>query len=302
MAISNFPNGFANGVNILGLPVLNAYSGTVFWVDDAASGGSNGNKGTFDRPFATIDYAIGRCTANRGDIIMVKAGYAETITAQINADVAGIKIIGMGGPGDMPTITGNGLIDAIDVSAANITISNLKFAAPGTDAQTADINVDAAGCVIANTVHVGSQTAKNKVDLITITANGSDCLIDGMRANNDVVECVGGIKLEGAADNVEVRNVCILDTIGFTNGAIYDAATATNVKVLNSVFSNAKADTVVMEFGNNSTGICSWNFVNGRHTTIQSNVTPGTGMAFNQNYGVEEAAKNGILIPIADVE
>lgn len=302
MPISNYPNGFAQGVNILGLPILNTYSGTVYWVDDATSGGSNGNKGTFDRPFATIDYAIGRCTAGKGDVIMVKAGYAETITAQINADVAGVKIIGLGGPGDMPTITGNGTIDCIDVSAANITIANIKFAAPETDAQTADINVDAAGCVLVNTVHVGSQTAKNKVDLVTITANGDNCLIDGLRATNDVVECVGGIKLEGAADNVEIRNVKILDTIGFTNGAIYDAATATNMYVHKNTFSNAKADTVVMEWGNNSTGVCEYNFINGRHTTIQSNVTPGTGMAFNQNYGVEEAAKNGILMPVADAD
>ena len=42
--------------------------------------------------------------------------------------------------------------------------------------------------------------------------------------------------------------------------------------------------------------------MNGRHTTIQSNVTPGTGMAFHETYGVEEAAKNGLLMPAVDAE
>jgi hypothetical protein len=302
MNLSNYPGGFANGVAIQGMPVLNTYSGKVFWVDDALSGGSNGNKGTFDRPWATIDYAIGRCTAGRGDIIMVKAGYAETVTAQIDLDVAGVAIVGNGWGWSIPQVTGNGAIDVIDVSAANCLIANIGFPAPETDAQTADINVDAAGFTMLNTQHVGSQTAKNKVDLVTLTANADNCLINGLKANNDVVECVGGIKFEGACDNVEVGNVSILDTVGFTNGSIYDAATATNIRCHHSTFSNAKADTVVMEWGNNSTGVCEYNFINGRHTTIQSNVTPGTGMAFNQNLGVEEAAKNGILIPVADAD
>jgi len=299
---SAYPNGWAGGVTIRNMPVLNAYGGEVFWVDDATSGGSNGHKGTFDRPFATIDYAIGRCTAGRGDMIMVKPGYAETITVQINADVAGVKIIGVGGQGDLPIITGNGAIDAIDVSAANVTIANIKFAAPGTDAQTSDVNIDAAGCALLNTVHVGSQTAKNKVDIVTITANGDNFLIDGLRLTNDVVECVGGIKVEGAAAIGEVANCMTLGGFGYTNGAIYDAAIGTNLYVHHNTFSNAKAATVVMNWVSNSTGVCEYNFINGRHTTIASNVVTGTGMAFNQNYCVEEVSLNGILMPAADAE
>ena len=299
MPISNYPNGFANGVNIRGIPLLNTYPGQVFWVDDS---GSDGNRGNFDRPFATIDYAIGKCTAGRGDLILVKAGHAETLTAQIDADVAGIKIIGIGGIGDMPTLTTATAIDMIDVSADNITIANIEFAVPGIDAVTADINIDAAGCEVIGTKHHGSTTAKNKVDIITLTANAHDALIDGVRIYNDTVEVVGGIVFEGACKRVEVRNCMVQDSIGFTGGSISDEATALQLYIHHNIFSNAKADTVVMEFGNNSTGVCSCNFINGRHTTIQSNVTTGTGMAFHENYGVEEAAKNGLLIPIADVE
>ena len=87
MPISNYGR-FREGVNIGGMPILNSYAGNVFWVDSGA--GSNGNKGTFARPFATIDYAIGQCTANNGDLIMVMPGHTETVTAAagIAVDVA----------------------------------------------------------------------------------------------------------------------------------------------------------------------------------------------------------------------
>ena len=96
MPISNYPNGFSQGVSILGMPVLNSYAGSVFWVN--SSGGSDGNKGTRERPFGTLDYAIGKCTANKGDIILVAPNHAETITGAsgITFDVAGITVVGMG--------------------------------------------------------------------------------------------------------------------------------------------------------------------------------------------------------------
>jgi hypothetical protein len=287
-----------------GMYVVNSIAqttGKMLFVDDSGTNAAT-NGETPDNPLATIDYAIGLCTAGAGDIIYVMPGHAETVTAAITCDVAGISIIGLGRGMAVPTITGNGTIDAMTVTAADVLIENLIFAAPGTDAQTADINVAAARCVIRNTVHHGSTTGKNKVDIITLTATATDCLIEGVTIYNETVECVGGIKLEGAANRVTVRGCNVFDIIGFTNGAIYDAATATNFFADRCVFSNAKADTVVAEFGNNTTGVMRDCFINGRHTTIQSNVAPGTGMTFYQVMGVEEAAKNGLLMPAADAE
>lgn len=300
MPLSNYPNGFSGGVAIRGLPVLNTYPGQVLWVN--SNGGSNGNRGTRDQPLATIDNAIGKCNASAGDIVVVHPYHAETVTAAITLDVIGVQVIGLRHGYQMPTITGSGAIDAVTMTAAGCGIANIKFAAPAVDAQTADINIAAANCTVANTVHIGSTTDLNKVDIITLAAGAHYALIDGIRVTTAVVEVVGGIKLEGVSNAVEVRNCCILDTIGFTNGALYDAATCTNLYIHNNVFSNAKAGTVVMGFGNNSTGVCSFNHINGRHTTIASNVTAGTGMAFFENRVVEQAALNGAIIPAADTE
>jgi hypothetical protein len=86
------------------VPLQQAQPGKVFWVSNATTlqvgekGGSDGNKGTFNAPFGTIDYAIGQCTAGRGDVIFVKPGHAETISAagSIACDVAGVAIVGLG--------------------------------------------------------------------------------------------------------------------------------------------------------------------------------------------------------------
>ena len=65
-----------------------ATTGEIYYVNsgtgaNAVGGitGSNGNNGLSPKtPFATIDYAIGRCTANRGDTIYVMPGHWETLT------------------------------------------------------------------------------------------------------------------------------------------------------------------------------------------------------------------------------
>ena len=94
--MSNYPNGFANGISVRGMPLLSAYPGKVYWVSSV--NGSNGNDGTFQKPFGTLDYAVGRCTANAGDIIVAMPGHVETVIAAagLDLDVAGICILGLG--------------------------------------------------------------------------------------------------------------------------------------------------------------------------------------------------------------
>ena len=104
MGLSNYPNGWRNGVVVRGVPIEIPHPGKVFWVNNSsvlAEGGiagSDGNDGTYQRPFGTIDYAVGRCTANRGDVIYVMPGHSETIgaAAAVDFDVAGITVIGLG--------------------------------------------------------------------------------------------------------------------------------------------------------------------------------------------------------------
>jgi hypothetical protein len=296
MPITNYPSGFSDGVSVRGMPLLSQYSGQVFWVDDS---GSNGNKGTFDRPFATIQKGIDSCTAGRGDMVMVKSGHAETVTAQIDADTAGVAVIGLGPV--KPVITVNGAIDGIDVSAAGVSLVNLEFAIPGTDAQTSDINVDAAYCSIVNCTSHGSTTSKNKVSFITVTANGDDLDIVGFRGYNDTVDMVSGIELAAAARvNIVDCHLHSSGTVGYSTGVVDDTGVCTDLLIKDCTFKNVKAATAVLTFASNSVGVVSNCHVSGRHTTIASNILEGTGMDFFETYVTEEAALNGLLHPVAD--
>ena len=212
MPISNYPNGFASGVAIRGMPILNSYGGNIYWVDSGA--GSNSNDGTHNRPFSTLDYAVGRCTANNADIIMVKAGHTETVTAAggLDLDVAGITIVGMGNGSDRPTVNFTTAVGAdMDVDAANITISNFLFTG-SIDALTGPIDVNAAdfSMLDCETRDVTGQAT----DFIVADANADRLMIDGWTHRGaaaagaeTALQLIGG-------DNAMIRNFWIDGNFG----------------------------------------------------------------------------------------
>lgn len=179
MPASVYPNGFANGVTIRGVPLLTAHPGEVYWVDSGK--GSDGNKGTFDRPFATLDYAVGRCTANNGDIIMIKPGHSETISAAAGLvlDVAGVAIIGLGVGSDRPTFTFDTVIGAdMDVDAANVSMANILFV-NGIDNLTAPIDVNAANFTMIDCETRDNDSNFHCDDFIVTDANADNLHIEG---------------------------------------------------------------------------------------------------------------------------
>lgn len=272
--------------------------GNVWYVSSLTGSNDNvGNDPAF--PKATIAGAQSAATASKGDVVIILPGHTETVTAAITLSKAGVSYIGLGTGTLRPSITGNGTIDAINVTGANVTIENVQFPAPGTDDQTADINVAAAGVTIRNTYHIGSTTSKNKTDIITVASGGDDLLVEGVSAYNTVVDCVSWLSLEAAVARPVIRNCNIQGQ--FSTGVLMDEATATLALIENNLFKNTKAATAVVTFTTgNTTGVMRFNHISGRHTTLASNVVAGTGMDFFENRVTEEAALNGAVIPAAD--
>jgi hypothetical protein len=178
MSVSVFPSYFGGGVVIRGAPLLMAHSGNIYWVD-SVNGTDDSAKGQFDSPLATLDYAVGRCTANQGDIIVAKAGHVETVTAAagLDLDVAGIAVVGLGTGSDRATINFTTATTAdMDVDAANITLVNLLFTG-GIDALAGPIDINAADCTM-----IGCETRDvtgQATDFIVTDANATRLLIDG---------------------------------------------------------------------------------------------------------------------------
>jgi len=196
--LSNYPGGFPSGITIRGVPILQTHPGRVWWVDnstlgnlDHAKNGSNANKGTFDAPFATIQFAVTSARAGKGDIIFVKPGHAETITAAAGLvlSTAGVAIIGLGSGSTRPTVTlSTASTASVTVTANNVTVSNLLFLS--TVAACATV-FNIANAQVANDLTIDScefrdtSTTLNFVSVLVIgtTANISD----GLTFNNNRV-------------------------------------------------------------------------------------------------------------------
>lgn len=148
---SNYPGGFGSGVTIQNVPISIPHPGKVFWVNNSSVlaqggiGGSNSNDGTYQRPFSTLDYAVGRCTAGRGDVIYIMPGYTQTMAAAdaVDVDVADVRIIGLGRGLKRPRFTYTVAAGEFVIGAANVRIENLVFV-PSVTGVTHAVDVEAA--------------------------------------------------------------------------------------------------------------------------------------------------------------
>ncbi len=187
MPMSNYPRGFAHGITIRGLPLQVAHPGKVFWVNNSGVlpeggiGASDGNDGTYLRPFSTLDYAIGRCTASRGDIIMVMPGHVEAVTAtSIAMDVAGVAVVGLGEGDARPKFNFGVTTSNIIVSAANCSMKNLVMVAT-VDSVVAGITLTAAGDGL--TLDLETRDTSSAIEFISalVTVSGANNLVATLR-------------------------------------------------------------------------------------------------------------------------
>ncbi len=156
-----------------GLPSIidtSQFSGNIFYVDSNGGGGDTAGFGSEpDKAHLTIDFAIGQCTADQGDVILVMPGHAETLAAVITLDKAGVKIIGMGPGLTRPQLTVAGTIDGIDITADDCVVENIYFN-EATSVATSNINVAAARVTLRG-IHMDVGDANNLL-AITVTAAG----------------------------------------------------------------------------------------------------------------------------------
>ncbi len=284
---SHYPHGFLNGVNVRGTPVYQTHPGEVFWVNGGsvlakdAVNGSDGNKGDYRHPFATIDYAIGKCTASRGDVIMVMPGHTETVTSSITADVIGISIIGLGSGAEMPTITGPAADECVDVTADDVTLQGLKFAAvtSGTQAATRKITLTGADCVVRDCNFQCGASDDNAI-YVEVTADGA------VIENNEFHVTANGpdvaIYLDGADGGDSLTQVTIRNNFfdggsaanSWDEGVIYSSGVHTGCLVANNDFLYMSGGVGGVEFVAAATGLIKENFFGGG--TLGQMLDPGS--------------------------
>lgn len=135
-------------------------TGDIFFVSSVSGTDGSGYGQNPDQPVATIDYAIGLCTASKACRIYVLPDHAETIVAAsaINIDVAGVSIFGLGQGTNRPTVTfGTATTASINFGAANCRLSNIRMV-NNIDSLAAFVTGAAGGATIDNCDFITSST------------------------------------------------------------------------------------------------------------------------------------------------
>ena len=321
MPMSNYPTGFANGISIRGVPLLQTHPGLVYWVyngttlDTGHKNGSDGNVGTFNAPFATLDYAIGRCRANKGDIIMIKPGHAETVSSAtaLALDVAGVAIVGTGIGSNRPTFTLDTATTAtVGVTAANIAIQNVVFSANFADIVSVFTLVAAKNLTVNKCDFVATATNMNFLHVIdtgTVTADADGLSVTGCKWLEPDAATLAFALVDGTNARWEIN-----DNIVITGAATADVAamfTCATTKILtqmtclrNSVQITGNAGSVaglwLTTDATTHTGIMAYNNLKHIDATTEIWQTSNAGFGLFENRATAVGTAQGYLLPAVD--
>lgn len=203
---------------------LEQHPGDIWFVDSGASAASDatGFGRNPDAPFATLDYAIGQCTASNGDVIYVMPGHAENITAadSIDVDVAGIKIVGLGWGTLKPTFSTTAAAGSITVDAANVAIKNLRLVA-----------------------NFGTGTTAG----MTLTANATNLLVEecDWRDTSAANEFLLHVTVPTGVGPCTFRNCTFITAAGSMTNSFLFAGTSTDFTIDGCYFYVDSSDTVI---------------------------------------------------------
>lgn len=283
--------------------------GNVFYVSSVL--GSNGNRGLDPAfPMATVDYAIGACTANNGDIIVLMPGHAETVTAtSIALDVAGVSIIGFGNGLKRPTFTFGAAAATITVSAANCSISNCHFIANFADVAAAFTLGAAKNFSLENSTFKDAGTNLNFFNIVVTNSTAQDAQglsVIGNNWHNIDALAKAFISILGDNDDMVITDNEVVT--GATGALAYFLTSSTkimlNLRVLrNTLVSVGDANATVAIFLTGtgvSTGIVAYNNIASLDTTTELIFDINTALKFFENRYTGVADKSGYLVPAAD--
>lgn len=191
------------------LALMDLGTGSVFYVDNAATGDADGT--TWANAEVTIEGAIANCTANAGDFILVAPYHTETLGAGadgVDVDKAGITIIGLGKGYARPKIDYDTATDEFVLGAGgdDATIINLWFHS-NIDSTVKAIDVEA-GCIgwtIKNCLFDVETWATDEFDNAIIVGDASDGgTIENCEFRMGTADAVSAIFLDHDADYTRI--------------------------------------------------------------------------------------------------
>lgn len=320
MGISSFPNGFANGLSVRGMPINIAYPGKVFFLNNSSVlapngvGGSDSNLGTYKAPFSTLSGALSACTANRGDIIMVMPGHAESIvtSSTLTVSKAGVAIVGLGVGALRPTFTYiTNTTATINVTAANVSFINCLFVANLAAVVAAFTTTTAKGFVLSDCefrdsasnlnfkLIVDTNTTSNDTDGLTI----EKCKFNGLGATSGSAL----VQMDGTNARITIKDNYIKHAATSTAGVmpIATGKLVTFLDMRNNIIdlvgaAAATTGIIITTNGSTNSGVIQGNYITSLDDTTEILVTAASGFMLTGNYYSSDRDKSGYLLPAAD--
>lgn len=312
---SNYPFGFSHGVTIRGVPIVTTRTGNVFYVNSTGGNDSGAADGTITKPFATLQYAKTRCTANNGDTVFAMPGHAETIAnaTTLTCTVADISYIGLGTGSRRPTLTFTTATTAnIPVSAANNTFENFLFVANFADvasfitlAAAPEFTVN--GCEFRDT-----STVLNALTCVTTTVTVN---ADGLTFTNNKVQSLGTtaattmIVVAGTLNRVYINDNYYVGAVLNNTAALLEhgALNVTNLEMARNKVYRPNTDTatgavLIKTTATVNTGVVYDNYVGCLDVAGVILLTVGSDYSPFNNYVTGEVDKSGWLIPAAGTD
>lgn len=275
-------------------------TGDVWFVDSGSATGADsvGSGRNPDGPFLTIDYAIGQCTANNGDIIYVMPGHTESTTgaAGIDFDIAGVRVIGIGTGADRPTITHTATASTIHMDEAGSWLENVLITCSADS--TVGIDIDKTDCVLKD-VEIRNAAAKEFVTMVNIdggAANACDratitgCTFDAPNAGSD-----RAIGIDEVADRMLIADCTALGDyakacVHGTTGVV-----ATKLVIRDCLLENTQTGDHAIELEGACTGLLARNLYLS-DIALPGSVDPGSCFSI-ECYGASAIDVNGVLAP-----
>lgn len=296
------------GVNVLA-------EAAVLFVDSEATNALDADDGehghSFERPLATLNYAISLCTASQGDVILLGPGHAETIedtgtasgttTDEVTVDKAGIHIIGIGVGSRIPTFTLEGATDAAIVvlaGATDVHIKNIKIVSNLADvAAGMTLSATSDGAVIEDCIFRDGAAAKELVIGLSIAADCDNITVRNCHFSTVASGgCGAAIRLAGGCDNSVFEGNVAYGTYS-TSAFDADVAASLNLILKNNVFCNEGA--AACELHASTTGVMSENYIGGT-TSVAAALTGDTAIFCFENYVNGNVGESGTISPAVE--
>lgn len=275
-------------------------TGHIFYVDSGVANEGDGSSWT--NAVALLADADALCTANRGDVILVAQGHAETIsTAALSPTIsaAGTRVFCLGEGTLAPTFTITHVDGTVSITGANCLLSGARIVTNVDNVKVAcTLGAAADGSTVENCVFRDSAANKDYLVGISVLAGCEKAKL----YYNDFRTTAAA----GGNNAILVADVNDLEVVGnmafgkFATGVMLNGTgPLTKAFIVGNTFVNSEAAIAIALNSTTSTGILAKNFLGGT-TSIAAALTGNDAMWHYLNYVTGAANASGLLDPAAD--